>query len=170
MTYKTKKFHHAQLELMGILVNGWMGNTTPIAFLCMFCCTVIPTILLAKVSRHMGLPLPLIIPGLLALIVIPSTIGFCALRQCEMIRNESIGYIHELSRQAAAEENSRRSKRNKISRVFPRSFRRRPLGVRLGIFMQIDSGIGVDFIQHIVKNAISLIFMVETSHPITLLG
>ena len=46
-----------------------------------------------------------------------------------------------------------------------RNFRRRVLGFKIGDFMVVDVGVSVAWIQQIIENVITLVFMVDPSAP-----
>ena len=50
-----------------------------------------------------------------------------------------------------------------------RTFRRRPMGVRMGMFMFLDEGLSTSYLMQIQDNTINYFFMVDLrSHPVWL--
>lgn len=174
MTWKEKLNIHASLELAVDETNRTLGLLEPffVADAFLYSC-----VLLSVMFHVLGIiwagDIPLHMPEILlgCNIALGGTLvcSFFALRNMEILNLESKALLKELQNEECALKQRRRMRGFMQQLESPRDFRRRPLAAKLSIFMPVELGLGVSFLEAVADYALQLMLMVDGSQPIMLL-
>ena len=159
------------MELVVSVLNEAGSFAGPVIVFLAFMIAVTSFITVMMLDPDAGFPSVELIPVLLVTGVGTLVSGCVFLKFVEELRANSVIYLKEIEAEISAfarlESMRRRRKCNCLA--FGRSFRRRPIGIRLGIFIWMDDGISVTYFMTIVDKTMNFIFMVDLrSHPVWL--
>ena len=153
-----------------------LGNTVIFLLITAFLTSVTSTVWLIKIVDIEGAPLEIGMPIMAAVTTISTFMGSFAIRQCELIHLESVNFVKQLQHEAAklitfmvAMGRIPPPSTARGLTVYRRSFRRKPLAVRAGLFFMAGAGLGMNYLAMVADNVVSLMLVVDTRYPLTLI-
>ena len=164
------RHQHVILEVTVGVVNEVLGLVTPLFYCHGSFCTVCGTAVFVRVLNVTEIPFAVLalafmaIPAIFAL----TFVGYCILRLTEDLRSESMDIIDWLEHQMFNYECQQHQRNAWRQRVDCRVFRRRAVAIRMNFFYQLEIGAGLDYLLVVLDKAVSLIMMVDSNHPTTL--
>ena len=170
-----KQSYYVKLELATELANQLIRNMVIFLLFAGFVISVTNTVWLIRILEVKGAPLEIGIPVIATISTISIFVVFFVIRQCEFIHAQSISFVEELQLEAATcirmmvKTGQIRSERRAAFVVYRRSFRRKPVAIKAGIFFVLEPGLGVNYLSLIVENVVSLMLLVDTRYPLTLI-
>ena len=167
MDFEEKLIVHAQLEILMSELNNLAGFGGALIFMLMSSVALSTTVALIKIDSGLGIPLMRVAPPLFVIAAVAIAFGFSGFKQLELLRAESVIFITEQEQAANVEGRLWDSRSTYLwgKRMIGRNFRRCVLGFKIGNFMVVDAGLSAIWIQQVVENVISFVFMVDLSAP-----
>ena len=167
MNFEEKLRVHAQLEILVSEMNDLAGFQGAVAVILMSLVAVSSIVALIKIDSGLGIPVVRMVPTLSFVAAVAVAFGFSALKQLELLRSESINFISEQEQAANARGRSWDSSCGELHgrRMVGRNFRRRALGFKIGSFVVMDVGLSAIWVQQVLENVITFVFMVDMWAP-----
>ena len=176
MSWREKQSCHIQLEILINFFNTLFAHLIPILLLIVLVLSVASSVLIVRIDSRISMNLTSAYIVLAGIAVGPSVTGLVLLRHTEILFTDSEALagdtIECITAQVLSSLDEQESDVGNVAHKIVgirRRYRRRPLAIKVGTFMQIKVGLGVAFSQIIIDNTFTWVFMVAMNSPVWLL-